>query len=105
MNDPAPNATTQTPPVERVPDTNVADLDAIWEQEWQQKLLEAAIERVKIQVSAEQYQMFDFYVIKKMPPGKVARDLGVSAAQVYLAKHRVSRLLKKEVQRLDTEMG
>jgi RNA polymerase sigma-70 factor (ECF subfamily) len=36
-------------------------------------------------------------VIKKTPVQKVARTLGVNAAQVYLAKHRVGNLLKKEV--------
>ncbi len=101
----APNETARTPAIERMADPGGVDLDAIWEEEWRQKLLDASIERVKTLVSAEQYQMFDFYVVKKMPAGKVARDLGTSTAQVYLAKHRVSRLLKKEVRRLDEEMG
>lgn len=106
VHDTAPRgATSRTPAIERVPDVNSLKLDAIWEQEWHQKLLDAAIERVKTMVSAKQYQIFDFYVVKKMPAAKVARDLRVSAAQVYLAGHRVSRLLKKEVQRLDREMG
>jgi RNA polymerase sigma-70 factor (ECF subfamily) len=106
VNDTAPRgATSRTPAIERVPDVNSLKLDAIWEQEWHQKLLDAAIERVKTLVSAKQYQIFDFYVVKKMPAAKVARDLGVSTAQVYLARHRVSRLLKKEVQRLDAEVG
>jgi RNA polymerase sigma factor (sigma-70 family) len=105
VNEIAPGETAKTALIERVPDTAGVDLDAIWEEEWQQKLLSGAIERVKTMVSAEQYQMFDFNVVKKMPVGKVARDLGVNAAQVYLAKHRVSRLIKKEVQRLNEEMG
>jgi hypothetical protein len=68
-------------------------------------LLEAAVARVKNQVSAEQFQMFDFYVLKKMPVGKVAAALGTNAAQVYLAKHRISKFLKKEVSRLEEKMG
>ena len=35
--------------------------------------------------------------------GQVAKKLGVSLAQVYLARHRVGRLLKTEVQRLRQE--
>jgi hypothetical protein len=31
---------------------------------------------------------------------KVAHTLGVSIARVYLAKHRISRLIQKEVQSL-----
>jgi hypothetical protein len=30
--------------------------------------------------------------------------LGVNAGQIYLAKHRVSSLLKKELKRLETEL-
>jgi len=105
LSEAASNRTTRTAAVERVADRGGADLDAIWEAEWQEKLLAAAIERVKAQVSAEQYQMFDFYVVKKMPAGKVAKSLGASLGQIYLAKHRVSSLIKKEVRRLDAEVG
>ena len=46
--------------------------------------------------------MFDFYVVKQWPVAKVARTLGVSAGQVYLAKFRVGALIKKEIRRLET---
>jgi len=95
---------TQTPVIERIADPAAANLDQFWEEEWQKELLEAAIARVKTEVSGEQYQLFDFYVLKKMPVGKVAAALGTSAAQVYLAKHRISRLIKKEVNRLEKQM-
>jgi len=94
----------RTPAIERVADPTVRDLDAVWEEQWQKQLLDAAIGRVKAEVSAEQYQMFDFYVLKKMPVSKVAEALGTSAAQIYLAKHRISRLIKKEVGRLEKQM-
>jgi RNA polymerase sigma-70 factor (ECF subfamily) len=44
--------------------------------------------------------MFNFYVLKQWPVKEVAKTLGVSVAQVYLAKHRISTLVKKEVKRL-----
>ena len=75
--------------------------ESIWEQEWQSNLLKTAMERVRPRVKEEQYQMFDFYVVRQWPVGKVAETLGVSAARVYLAKHRVSRLIKKEVRALE----
>ncbi|HEX3624006.1 MAG TPA: sigma-70 family RNA polymerase sigma factor [Verrucomicrobiae bacterium] len=102
---PQVDETAQTPAAERVPDANAADLDAVWEEEWHTELLNAAIVQVKNQVSAEQYQMFDFYVLKKMPVAKVAKALSVSATQIYLAKHRITRLLKKEIARLEKKMG
>ncbi len=92
---------TRTSTVERVPDPASFGLDAWWEEEWQKNLLLAATERVKTQVSPKQFQMFELYVMREWPAQKVAATLGVSATQVYLAKHRVGRLLKKEVKRLE----
>jgi RNA polymerase sigma-70 factor (ECF subfamily) len=99
-----PGDATRTPVIERVPDPAAAHLDELWQEQWEKELLHAALARVKAQVSSEQYQLFDFYALKKMPVAKVAAALGTSAAQVYLAKHRVSRLIKKEVSRLEKQM-
>jgi RNA polymerase sigma factor (sigma-70 family) len=92
----------RTATIERIPNPDGPALDDVWEQEWQQNLVDAALNRVKGQVSARQYQIFDCHVIKQWPVAKVARTLGVSATQVYLAKHRVGALVKKEVKRLET---
>jgi RNA polymerase sigma-70 factor (ECF subfamily) len=100
----SPDDTPRTVAIERIPDPAAVHLDRLWEEEWQKELLEAAIARVKASVSGEQYQMFDFYVLKKMPVSKVAAALGTTAGQVYLAEHRVSRLIKKEVGRLEKQM-
>jgi RNA polymerase sigma-70 factor (ECF subfamily) len=94
----------RTPAIERLANPSEANLDELWEEEWRQELLEAAIARVKSSVSSEQYQVFDFYVLKKMPVKKVTEALGTSTAQVYLIKHRISRLIKKEVNRLEQQM-
>jgi RNA polymerase sigma factor (sigma-70 family) len=104
INETARAATPRTPAIERVPDPGALDLDRVWEEQWQRELLDAALARVKATVSGDQYQMFDFYVLKKMPVGKVALALGTSAGQIYLAKHRISRLIKKEVSRLEKQM-
>ena len=67
-------------------------------------LLDAAMEKVKCQVNPKQFQMFDLYVVKKWPVLKVAQTLGVNVGQVYLAKHRISALLKREIKKLKGEM-
>ena len=94
-----------TAPLERVPDPDSLNLDAVWEEEWRQKLMEAAIRKVKGQVNAEQYQMFDLYALRQMPVRKVAAALGSSVGRVYLAKHRITGLIKKETKRLEAEMA
>jgi predicted DNA-binding protein YlxM (UPF0122 family) len=61
----------------------------------------ASFERIKTQVDSKQWQIFDLYVLKEWSVREVAKALNVSAGRVYLAKHRVSALLKKEVERLE----
>ena len=84
-----------TAPIDRVPDG--FDLQAAWDEEWQSNVLAAALERVKRKVDPKRYQIFDCSVVKQWPAAKVAAELQVSIAQVYLVKHRVSALVKKEV--------
>ena len=90
-----------TATIERVPDSRIVDLDALWEAVWKDNLLEAAIARVKKKVDPKQFQIFDCYVRKEWPAQKVAERLRVSVGQVYLARHRVAALLKKEIKTLE----
>ena len=62
--------------------------------------MSVALERVKRQVSSRQFQIFDLYVQQGWPPRDVAKTLRINVAHVYLAKHRVSLLLRKEVKKL-----
>jgi RNA polymerase sigma factor (sigma-70 family) len=89
---------------ERVPDPTHADMEEFWEKEWQKNLIGAAIENVKQNVNPRHYEMFHLLVVKKLPAAKVAASLNVLRAQVYLAKHRVTALVKKEVRRLEKKM-
>lgn len=76
-------------------------LDALWEAEWQNTLLKAAVASVKRRVEPQTYQIFDFYVNQEWPVAKVASTFNVAPDQVYLAKHRVTEMLKEEVARLE----
>ena len=94
-----------TATIERVPDLHAVDLDAVWEKEWQDNLFDAAIARVKKKVDPKQFQIFDCYVRKEWPAQKCAEQLRVNIGQVYLARHRVAALLKKEVKKLEKISG
>jgi RNA polymerase sigma-70 factor (ECF subfamily) len=96
--------TARTPTVERVPAPEADIVGEVWEEEWAKNLADAAIERVKQRVGAKQFQMFDLYVLKEWPVGEVARTLKANVAQVYLAKHRVTSLIKQETERLRKRM-
>ena len=61
----------------------------------------AALERVKRQVSPRQFQMFDLHVLQQLPVSETAQTLQASVASVYVAKYRVARLVKKEIEKLE----
>jgi len=84
-----------------ITDPAASALETAWEEEWQANLLTVAMERVRQHVKEEHYQMFDLYVIKGLPVKRVAEILGVSVGRVYLAKHRVAALIKKEIRLLE----
>jgi RNA polymerase sigma factor (sigma-70 family) len=88
---------------DELPDPADAGLEDAWEAEWQSNLMEAALERVKHRVKEEHYQMFDLNVVRQWPAKRVAHTLQVSVAQVYLAKHRILALLKREVRMLERQ--
>jgi RNA polymerase sigma-70 factor (ECF subfamily) len=95
--------TNRTDTIARVPDPASLKLDSVWEEEWQKNLLDAAIERVKQQVTPRQFQVFDLSVLRELPVAEVKTILKVNAAQIYLARHRVGVLIKKEAKRLEAQ--
>ena len=86
---------------DRFADTKPGELEKLWDAEWAKNLLDRALARVKNQVSPRQFQIFDCYVVKDWTVSKVMKELDVSMAQVYLAKHRVGKLLKQELKSLE----
>ena len=86
--------------LESVADGAQVDLEAVWEREWRNSLLETAVSTVKRSVDPLHYQLFDMYVNKHWTPEKVAKTFRVPVGQVYLAKHRVTVSVKKEVERM-----
>jgi RNA polymerase sigma-70 factor (ECF subfamily) len=93
--------TGRTSTIDRVPDPAVPEFGAEWDKAYEKALLQRALESVKDHISLKQYQIFDLYVVREWSVLEVARTLGVSAARVYLTKHRVTALVTKEVRRLE----
>ena len=89
--------TRSTATLDRLPDPAGVALEAVWSEEWERTMLGAAVHRLKSKVGAKHFQIFDCAVLKRWPAGKVATELKVNIAQVYLIKHRVALLLKKEI--------
>ena len=80
-----------------------AAMEATWETEWRENFFQAALARVRQRAQPKQYQAFDYCVLQGLKAPEVARRLGMSTAQVYLAKHRVSHAVKRIAQELERQ--
>lgn len=87
----------ETATVERIAGEDGREIDAVWDREWERNLFQAALERVKKRVQPRDFQIFDCCLVKRWSASRVAEALRVSLPQIYLAKHRVGALMKKEV--------
>jgi RNA polymerase sigma factor (sigma-70 family) len=99
----AGTATDRTATVDRIPDP-ASVMEGVWDEEWENNIVQLAIQHVKQEVKPRQYQIFDLYVVKKWPASKVTSTLGVNMGQVYLAKHRVGALIKKQIAKLKEQL-
>ena len=91
----------RTATIERVPGPDEDD----WNLEWKQHLLDAAVERIAKRVKPRHFQVFDLYVRQEWPVLKVASELGVNPASVYVISHRLTKQLKAEVKSLQKQLG
>jgi RNA polymerase sigma-70 factor (ECF subfamily) len=96
--------TNRTSTVDRIPDFSQEKLSAAWEKDWQRAVLEAALQRVKRTANLKDCQIFDLHVVRGVSSVQVAGSLGVTVARVYLAKHRIGRLIKREVAALKEKL-
>ena len=80
-------------------------LDAQLEAEWRKGLIETALGRIKRQVNPKHFQIYHLLVVHELPVPQVCRRLKVNRGQLYLARHRIARLLQKEVKRLAAREG
>lgn len=89
---------------EGLSDPDNGQLRQLWEREWQQSLLDAALQRLRSRINPRHYQIFDLHVLRQWEVDKVAESLEIPVAQVYLVKSRISQQLREEVDRLEKEM-
>jgi RNA polymerase sigma-70 factor (ECF subfamily) len=85
------------------PDQIAEGLDEVWQREWEQNLVNTAFRRLRAKVSSQQLLIFRLTTVGELPLPQVAKKLGVSLPQVYVARHRVGKVFKSEVERLRRE--
>lgn len=91
----------ETGTTQQIPDPNSIEFGREWDECWEKNLMEVALAKVRKKIEDLNFQIFDLNVLKGVPASEVAITLGISIPRVYLAKCRVTSLLKKEVRRLE----
>lgn len=86
-----------------ITDQGAGAIEAAWNEEWEKATFEAALAQVRAASNPLHFQVFDYCVLKEWPASKVASTLGMNAAQVYLAKHRVAQAMKRAVRNINEE--
>lgn len=102
LREPRPNQDlpTATDPIDSCAAPVPPALENLWDKEWEANLMEAALRRTKSKVNPKFYQAWDLCVHQNWPVSKIATDLRLTRAQVYLAKHYVAKAIKRELLRL-----
>ncbi|MES2705944.1 MAG: sigma-70 family RNA polymerase sigma factor [Verrucomicrobiota bacterium] len=72
----------------------------LWQQEWEQHLLEQASARVRDRVAPKHFLAFRMCTQQGKSAAEVAAALGLSLPMVYLIRHRVGRQVAAEVKLL-----
>jgi|SRR5690349_21830619 RNA polymerase sigma-70 factor (ECF subfamily) len=97
------DTTDRTPIINRVPDPSATDLSGLFEAQWRKNLFQAAFDRVKATFNPKQIQIFDLVVLKEWRATDVAKSLGVTVANVYVTRHRVSTAIRKTIKRFENQ--
>jgi RNA polymerase sigma-70 factor (ECF subfamily) len=93
----------RTRTIERLPD-RTGPMEADDEREWQRHVLDAALSRLARRLPAKHIQVFDLYARQNWSVMRVARELGMNPATVYVISHRLTKQLKSEVEQLQDKL-
>jgi RNA polymerase sigma factor (sigma-70 family) len=81
------------------------DLEARLEAAYDHELLETAMTQVRSRVEPSTWDAFRLTAIEGLPAAEAARRLVMAVGNVYVAKHRVQKLLQQTVLDLEQSTG
>ena len=79
------------------------DLEAAWEQEFQQQLFRLAAAQIQDNFAPTTWQVFWRTAVEGKSAAAVAQELGLSVGAVYVARSPVLARLAEQIQRLQVE--
>ena len=77
----------------------------VWDALWEQNLLVQALKIVKKRVNKGTFRSFEMYVLRELPIAEVAAELGIRPNTIYQHRNRVIKILRREIDRLKSEIG
>jgi RNA polymerase sigma-70 factor (ECF subfamily) len=83
----------------------LADLERRMEEAFERELLELAMRRIARRVKPATWQAFRLTAIENRPGAEAAKELGMQVAHVFVAKHRVQKMLEEEVRILKSQQA
>ncbi|MDP7029479.1 MAG: sigma-70 family RNA polymerase sigma factor [Phycisphaerales bacterium] len=86
------------PPVEN-------DLDAAWDRQWTEQLLQRAMGEARNEVEDRTWQAFELYGVRGVPVDAVAEETGMTPAAIRHAKMRLTKRVREIVGRLRESEG
>ncbi len=102
---PADDAGERTAAVERVIDPSESNTtDELWEDEWERRVFEAALARVRGRVDGRHFQVFEMLACQGKTVPEISRQLEMNRATVYVIHYRLKKQLVAEVAKLKLEL-
>ena len=89
---------TVDPPVE-------SDLDAAWDRQWTEQLLQRAMGEARNEVEERTWQAFELYGVRGVPAEEVAKETDMTPAAIRHAKMRLTRRVREIVERIRDDEG
>ncbi|RPI82747.1 MAG: sigma-70 family RNA polymerase sigma factor [Planctomycetaceae bacterium] len=80
---------------QRIAELPGPEADDAWERDYQQSLLDAALEQVRGEVKENTLEAFRRLALAGEDPARVARDLRLTVGAVYIAKSRVTARIRE----------
>jgi RNA polymerase sigma-70 factor (ECF subfamily) len=71
------------------------------EEEYDLELFELACGRVRLRVQPQTWEAFALTALQGLPGAEAAKRTGLQVAAVFVAKHRVEKMVREEVQKLE----
>lgn len=82
-----------------------ADLKRRFEETFDRELMEIAIHRVRGRVSVPTWEAFHLTAFEGLSGAEASGRLAATVASVFVSKHRVQKLLKEEIRKLEAAHG